>query len=60
MTYFMPKPPFFLQEKHDALARLDDGRIVAAREGNLLATAFHPELSVLLIRFHWRISGGNY
>lgn len=27
------------------LARLDDGRIVAAREGNLLATSFHPELS---------------
>jgi 5'-phosphate synthase pdxT subunit len=28
-----------------ALARLDDGRIVAAREGNLLTTAFHPELA---------------
>ena len=27
------------------LARLADGRIVAAREGNLLATAFHPELT---------------
>lgn len=27
------------------LARSDDGRIVAAREGNLLATAFHPELT---------------
>ncbi len=27
------------------LARLDDGRPVAARQGNLLATAFHPELT---------------
>ena len=27
------------------LARLPDGRIVAAREGRLLATAFHPELT---------------
>ncbi len=29
----------------DVLARLDDGRIVAARQGHLLATAFHPELT---------------
>ena len=29
----------------DIIARLDDGRIVAARQGHLLATAFHPELS---------------
>jgi len=29
----------------DVLARLDDGRIVAVRERNLLATAFHPELA---------------
>jgi pyridoxal 5'-phosphate synthase pdxT subunit len=29
----------------DVLARLADGRIVAAREGNLLATSFHPELA---------------
>jgi 5'-phosphate synthase pdxT subunit len=28
-----------------ALARLEDGRIVAARQGRLLATAFHPELT---------------
>ena len=28
-----------------ALLRLSDGRIVAAREGNLLATSFHPELT---------------
>ncbi len=27
------------------LARLDDGTIVAARQGSLLVTAFHPELS---------------
>lgn len=27
------------------LARLDDGRIVAAQEGRLLATSFHPELT---------------
>ncbi|MBI3287385.1 MAG: pyridoxal 5'-phosphate synthase glutaminase subunit PdxT, partial [Chloroflexi bacterium] len=29
----------------EVLARLDDGRIVAARQGVLLATAFHPELT---------------
>ncbi len=29
----------------EALAKLEDGRIVAAREGRLLATAFHPELT---------------
>jgi 5'-phosphate synthase pdxT subunit len=34
-----------------ALARLDDGTTVAAREGHLLATAFHPELTADL-RFH--------
>lgn len=27
------------------LAALDDGRIVAAQQGNLLATSFHPELT---------------
>ena len=27
------------------LARLDDGRIVAARQGNLLGTSFHPEVT---------------
>jgi len=35
----------------DVLARLDDGRIVAVRERNVLATAFHPELAGE-IRFH--------
>jgi 5'-phosphate synthase pdxT subunit len=29
----------------EVLARLEDGTIVAARQGNLLATAFHPELT---------------
>ena len=39
----------------DVLARLDDGRIVAVRERNVLATAFHPELAGET-RFHrlWR------
>jgi 5'-phosphate synthase pdxT subunit len=27
------------------LATLDDGTIVAARQGNLMATSFHPELT---------------
>jgi len=27
------------------VARLADGRIVAARQGHLLATSFHPELT---------------
>ena len=29
----------------EALAKLDDGTVVAARQGNLLATSFHPELT---------------
>lgn len=29
----------------ESLATLDDGRIVAAKQGRLLATAFHPELT---------------
>lgn len=29
----------------EVLSRLPDGRIVAARQGRLLATAFHPELT---------------
>jgi 5'-phosphate synthase pdxT subunit len=29
----------------DVLATLDDGRIVAVRQRNVLATAFHPELA---------------
>src|SRR5438105_4751069 len=29
----------------DVIGRLDNGRIVAAQQGNLLATSFHPELT---------------
>jgi pyridoxal 5'-phosphate synthase pdxT subunit len=29
----------------DVLARLDDGRVVAVRQRNVMATAFHPELA---------------
>ena len=29
----------------EVLAALDDGSVVAAREGRLLATSFHPELT---------------
>jgi 5'-phosphate synthase pdxT subunit len=29
----------------DVLAQLDDGRVVAVRQGNVVATAFHPELA---------------
>jgi pyridoxal 5'-phosphate synthase pdxT subunit len=35
----------------DVLARLEDGRIVAVRERNVIATAFHPELA-RETRFH--------
>jgi 5'-phosphate synthase pdxT subunit len=35
----------------EVLARLADGSIIAARQGKLLATAFHPELTEDL-RFH--------
>jgi 5'-phosphate synthase pdxT subunit len=38
-------------EKVEILARLDNGTIVAARQGNLLVTAFHPELTDDM-RFH--------
>lgn len=34
-----------VQREARALASLPDGRIVAARQGRLLATAFHPELT---------------
>jgi len=40
----------------EVLARLDDGTIVAVREGHLLGTAFHPELAQVAghrdARFH--------
>ncbi|HEY41493.1 MAG TPA: pyridoxal 5'-phosphate synthase glutaminase subunit PdxT [Dehalococcoidia bacterium] len=38
-------------DKVEVLARLDNGTIVAARQGKLLACAFHPELTDDL-RFH--------
>jgi len=31
--------------KAQAISKLEDGRIVAAKEGNMLATSFHPELT---------------
>jgi len=34
-----------VQDGASSLARLPDGRIVAAEQGRLLATAFHPELT---------------
>jgi 5'-phosphate synthase pdxT subunit len=52
----IPGPPFravFIRApliqsvagKAHAIATLEDGTIVAAREGNMLATSFHPELT---------------
>lgn len=32
-------------EDVDVLAQLEDGRVVAVRDGNVIATAFHPELA---------------
>ena len=37
----------------EPLATLPDGRVVAARQGNLLATAFHPELTPDLSLHRW-------
>ncbi|MGE5123078.1 MAG: pyridoxal 5'-phosphate synthase glutaminase subunit PdxT [Acidobacteriaceae bacterium] len=34
-----------VQEEACVLAKLEDGRIVAAQQGHFLATAFHPELT---------------
>lgn len=34
-----------VQDDAEVLARIDDGRIVAARQGHLMATSFHPELT---------------
>jgi 5'-phosphate synthase pdxT subunit len=43
------------------LARLDDGSVVAVRQGRLLATAFHPELSAdpRLHRYFLKIVAGS-
>jgi 5'-phosphate synthase pdxT subunit len=40
-----------IEGEAQALARLSDGRVVAAQQGHLLATVFHPELT-LDDRFH--------
>jgi 5'-phosphate synthase pdxT subunit len=47
------RAPIIESVKGDAkvLARLSDGRIVAAQQGHLLATSFHPELTTDY-RFH--------
>ena len=44
----------------DVLAALSDGRPVAVRQGNLLATAFHPELTAdaRIHRYFAAMSGG--
>ncbi|WP_251449673.1 pyridoxal 5'-phosphate synthase glutaminase subunit PdxT [Microbacterium sp. Marseille-Q6648] len=41
------RAPLVTQTGHDVevLARLDDGGVVAVRQGALLATSFHPEVS---------------
>lgn len=41
------RAPLIEEVRHPAgaIATLDDGTIVAARQGNLLATSFHPELA---------------
>ena len=38
-------------ERVTPLASLEDGRVVAVRQGNLLGTSFHPEITGEL-RFH--------
>jgi 5'-phosphate synthase pdxT subunit len=39
----------------EPLATLEDGRVVAARQGNLMATAFHPELTPDIRLHKWFI-----
>jgi 5'-phosphate synthase pdxT subunit len=45
----------------DVVTRLEDGTVVAARQGNLLATAFHPELTEddRFHRYFLNLSGMN-
>jgi 5'-phosphate synthase pdxT subunit len=40
-----------LGERATALARLDDGTVVAVQQGNLIGTSFHPEMTADY-RFH--------
>jgi len=43
---FIRAPVVTKADEHvSILSRLDDERIVAVRQGHLLATAFHPELT---------------
>jgi pyridoxal 5'-phosphate synthase pdxT subunit len=37
----------------EVLSRLPDGRIVAVRQGNLVATSFHPELTAVTTFHAW-------
>ena len=37
----------------EVLSKLPDGRIVAVRQGNLVATAFHPELTAVTTFHGW-------
>lgn len=48
-----------VQGTTEVLAKLDDDRIVAAQQGNLLATAFHPELTAddRFHRYFLRLAG---
>jgi pyridoxal 5'-phosphate synthase pdxT subunit len=45
-----------LGDKAQALASLPDGRVVAACQGNLVATAFHPELTPDTSLHRWFLS----
>jgi pyridoxal 5'-phosphate synthase pdxT subunit len=40
-------------EDVEVLSKLPDGRIVAVRQGNLVATAFHPELTAVATFHAW-------
>ena len=59
LEFYNPLPGIFIQapiieqatSEVEILARLADGTSVAARQGKLLACAFHPELTDDL-RFH--------
>ncbi len=43
--FIRPRSSSGLAPNVDVMARLDDGRIVAVRERNVIATSFHPELA---------------
>jgi len=52
---FIRAPAIRVGSKAQPLARLEDGTVVAAQQGRLLATAFHPELTND-VRFHRHFS----